>query len=447
MAQSSANGRHGRLAAVFLQDEIDAICLGGRVRAVAVLVVALWVIVENADLVRSSWYGGLILMFAVAGLVLSRLAASGRYRPWMKYALAAFDAALFVFIIVAPVPGDLGLPPQMAISRGLFIYALIILLSAGFIYTPWFALWTGACLALFWGLGYLWVARLPDSIGWADIAGTITDRDSFIAAISQPTYVNAYLAIRDILVVLVGAFIIAMAVRRARAIVQREATTERRRANLARYFSPNLVEELAAGGDDLGTGRRQPVAVVFADIVGFTALCEGASPAEVTALLRDYQGRMEEAVFAHGGTLDKYMGDAVMATFGTPHAGPDDAVDALACARAMHAAIAAWNAERRARDRSPVRVCFGLDVGDCVVGDVGRSRLEFTVIGDAVNVASRLENAARELVADIVISEALATAVEARGAGELLQGFRATPPVALRGRREPVAVRIYPTGG
>jgi len=448
MQDSAANGQQQRLAAAFAQDEVDSIRLGGRVRAIAVAILAVWVAVENADLIRSSWYGGLILLFGVAGLVMSWLARTGRYRSWMKYPGAAFDAALFVFIVISPVPGATGhLPPQMGLSQGLFIYALILLLSAAFIYTPWYALWTGACLALFWALGYLWVANLPDSVLWADVRDSITDTDSIWQAISLPTYVNPYLAVRDIVVVLVGAFIIAMAVRRARSIIVREAATEGRRANLARYFSPDIVDRLADGTDAIGAERRQQVAVLFADIVGFTRLCETASPAAVMSLLRGFQARMERAVFAHGGTLDKYIGDAVMSTFGTLKADASDGEAALRCALDMRAAVADWNRERDAQGLPPVRVGIGVHIGECVVGDVGGARLEFTVIGDAVNVASRLEGMARELDADIVISEALAEAVRGEQQQALLKPFTAHPPVALRGKRDPVGILVYPAGG
>ena len=107
-----------------------------------------------------------------------------------------------------------------------------------------------------------------------------------------------------------------------------------------------MVEELARTDAPLGQVRRQDVAVLFADIAGFTDASANQPPEDVIALLRDFHGRMAKAVFAHEGTLDKFLGDGLMATFGTPRAGADDARRALGCARDMVVAVADWNRTR-----------------------------------------------------------------------------------------------------
>ena len=142
---------------------------------------------------------------------------------------------------------------------------------------------------------------------------------------------------------------LALLVRRSRALVAERAEAERARGNLARYFSPKVVDTLAERDEPLGRVRRQPVGVLFADLVGFTTMAEEMTPEEVMALLRDFHGRMEEEVFRHGGCLEKFIGDALLATFGVPDTGRRDATDALACARGMLAALEAWN--RRAARR------------------------------------------------------------------------------------------------
>ena len=116
---------------------------------------------------------------------------------------------------------------------------------------------------------------------------------------------------------------------------------------------------------------------------------------------------MEREVFQHGGTLDKYLGDGLMATFGTPFAGDSDALNALRCARGMIAAIAELNRERTVRSQPPIRVSVGLHYGQVVLGDIGLNRLEFAVIGTTVNAASRLEALTREFGCAIVVSDAL----------------------------------------
>ena len=198
-----------------------------------------------------------------------------------------------------------------------------------------------------------------------------------------------------------------MSVRRFNALVLSQAEVARERANLARYFSPNVVEQLSHNDEPLKQVQTHDVAVMFVDIVGFTGYASGRDPKEVIATLRAFHARMEAAVFDHGGTLDKYLGDGLMATFGTPMAGPNDAVDALAAARAMLNSIDAWNAERRANGQEEISASIGLDFGPVVLGDIGANRLEFAVIGNTVNMASRIEAMTRTLGAHIAASDTL----------------------------------------
>lgn len=160
------------------------------------------------------------------------------------------------------------------------------------------------------------------------------------------------------------------------------------------------------------------------------------------ALLRGFHGRMEAVVFAHDGTLDKYIGDAVMATFGTPQTGARDASNALACARAMAAALDQWNGERMAAGEAPVRASIGLQYGPVVLGDIGGAqRLEFAVIGDTVNVASRLEHLTRSLDAKIVAGGDLVAAVRHEGGGEaLLDGLSKRPGQEIPGRDSAITI-------
>ena len=192
---------------------------------------------------------------------------------------------------------------------------------------------------------------------------------------------------------LIVAMTLALAVRRSNALLISHAGIERERTNLARYFSPNVVEQLSRNDEPLKQVRTQNVAVLFADIVDFTAYADGRSPMEVIGTLRQFHERMEREVFRHGGTLDKYLGDGLMATFGTPFASDSDAGNALRCAQAMIGSIGELNLERKNRSEPPIRLSIGLHYGQVVLGDIGLNRLEFAVIGTAVNAASRLESA------------------------------------------------------
>ncbi len=231
---------------------------------------------------------------------------------------------------------------------------------------------------------------------------------------------------------------------RTREIRHQRDEAQRMRTNLARYFSPNLVDILAAQDEPLGPVRRQNVAVLFADIVGFTGLAETMDPEEVMATLREYHRRMSKQIFACGGTLEKFIGDAMLATFGVPHPSERDPGNALHCAELMMAALAEWNDERSAAGLAAIRMGIGLNYGPVVLGDLGGEHgMSFTVIGDTVNTASRLQDLTRTLASELVAGDALvltARAAPVDGAAAILQRLRPAGERQLRGRVGAVTV-------
>lgn len=222
---------------------------------------------------------------------------------------------------------------------------------------------------------------------------------------------------------------------------------ERARANLSRYFSPKLVNVLASRDQALGEVRRQNVAVLFADIVGFTQMSEALTPEEVMALLRPYHACLETVVFEHDGTMEKFIGDAALAIFGAPDRGEQDATNALSCAFALLRGLQDLNAERISRQQKAIRIGIGLNFGPAVMGDIGTERnMAFAVIGDTVNVGSRLEALSRKLSCEIVASDSLIAEVRREmtpAADSLLKGFVASEPQELRGRVKKVSVWTY----
>jgi adenylate cyclase len=221
------------------------------------------------------------------------------------------------------------------------------------------------------------------------------------------------------------------------------AIAEKARANLARHFSPKVLDELSSREQPFGAVRRQSVAVLFADIRGFTTRCETMAPEEAISFLRQFHGRMEDVIFRHGGTLDKILGDGLLAVFGVPDQGMADAGDALACAFDMVESLKAWNAERAADGLFPVQIGIGLHYGPVMTGDVGSERLmTFTVVGDTVNVASRLQSLSKEIGTVLVASEALVGAVreEVRREAQLVDELQLVGPRQLRGRESETVV-------
>jgi len=197
-----------------------------------------------------------------------------------------------------------------------------------------------------------------------------------------------------------------------REIERQRAAAERARNNLSRYFSPNLVDILAERDEPLGAVRRQTVAVLFVDIVGFTSMAERMAPETVVRMLREYHERMTAPIFACSGTIDKYIGDEIFAVFGVPAASTEDAANALKCADMMLSALECWNDEREAQGEPRLAIGIGLNYGPAVLGDVGSEHsFSFTVIGDTVNTASRLQRLTRGLETPLVVGDALVEAV------------------------------------
>jgi len=274
------------------------------------------------------------------------------------------------------------------------------------------------------------------------VAGSLSGSPT-LAAMLDPNDPQISLRVQEVVVFLIVAGILALRGYRANQLLIRQADIAAERANLSRYFPPSLVEDLAHRDHPLAEVSSQQVAVLFADIVGFTRIAETLSPQRTIALLRDFHGLIAAAVFEEGGTLDKFLGDGVMATFGTPQTAPDDAARALSAARRIVAVTDRWNAERKDTGEAAFPVSVGVHYGSVVLGDIGTpDRLEFATLGDTVNVASRLEAATRELGCRMIVSDTLLQhALAAGGAGPSLgAGLSRHAGLALRGRRMPIDV-------
>lgn len=219
-------------------------------------------------------------------------------------------------------------------------------------------------------------------------------------------------------------------------VVMEDISDEKRlKSTMYRYMTQELAEELLKLDDNKLGGDRKEVSVLFSDIRSYTTLTEKLAAEEVVSMLNEYFELMVEAVFQHKGTLDKYIGDAIMAVFGSPLPLVDHAWRAVQTAIEMRHRLIDFNARRVAANKEPLRIGIGINSDSVISGNIGSSkRMEFTAIGDGVNLGSRLEGASKQYGCDIVISEFTFEPCKER------IWYRELDYIRVKGRHEPVKI-------
>jgi len=414
-------------------------------RLIVLGLLAAWV-AATVPFERSGLYFVAIVALSLLGAPPYFLMRSGIGGTAVTAVFLLLDAAILSYILIVPTPFDVdGWTPQLNLRLPSFLYLGVFLVGMSLSYKPVLVIWTGIAVITTWTAGYLWVAGLPDSLLFTanDVLGHGLGLEAITAQFLDPDAVPLTRLSNQIVFLVLVTLILTLTVWRSRRLVRRQVAAEAQHTALSRYFSPNIVRELSTNDGALDAPAVQPVAVLFADMVGFTTISEKLAPNELIALLREFHGRLGRTAFAHGGTVDKYIGDEIMVHFGTPHPQKDDPVRALTCAADMVAAIEAWNQERALDGLPAIKVGIGLHYGEVIVGNIGdERRLEYTVLGDTVNVASRLEDLTRKLGVSLVVSNALVLAVRACGTdpSRLVPGIRPDETSFVRGRSEKVEI-------
>jgi len=222
--------------------------------------------------------------------------------------------------------------------------------------------------------------------------------DDFVDYMTSNTLL-LHAEINKIIAIALTTIVLALAIARARHLLIRAVSEGAAASDLSRFFDPNVAARIrsAAMAVKAGEGELRDVAILNVDLRGFTRLSTELQPGDVMKLLQDYQGRVCPQIVGNGGSIDKFLGDGILASFGAVAPSPSAAADALRAADAVLAAADRWVADRQAAGLPPLAIGLAVASGRVVFGAVGDGeRLEFNVIGDAVNFAAKLEKHNKE---------------------------------------------------
>jgi len=348
----------------------------------------------------------LYALVTIAGVMLAWLQI---YRPFLSYVFVTLD-------LLAVIAGTImashmaGLPITLAPTLPLFALVHVVLVHTALRYRPGLMLYAVSCALV---LGGLW---LPLIDGWLpEVIAMAAPHPGPPLSDPRDGVMSTHLVPIG-LVALTGSLLVYLDARTRRMLSQALESRERL-SRLARFFSPAVAERLADDHDPANRGgARQIVAVMFVDIRGFTAIAEQLDAGKVGELLAVFRERIVEHVFAHGGAVDKFIGDSVLAVFGTPEPQPDDADRALRAALAILADLRDRPFPIEAAASGVLEVGIGLHYGEVFAGVIGRGRMvEHTIVGDTVNVAQRLERLTRTQGCLLIASRALVDATSERG--------------------------------
>ena len=324
------------------------------------------------------------------GLTTLVICLSGRYRGWMAWPLATVDALIaLASLTIGLINNDLmgAYAPLIPAS-----WLLVVVLAFGALrYDPALQIW----LTVVMSAGLAAIVLLTD--GFMDSADVLASDGTRTIFLTMPP------VIMRILMFLGAGLVIALAVWRARRLLGQAIDAAQRRSNLIRYLPRQIAGMLESG--DIGSlrkGRKAGLVIVFIDIRGFTARAEQMEPEDLSEFLTRFRSTVTQTADEHGGVVDKFVGDGAMVVFGLERESSDDATNALSMARVLTTAV------RDLTHDGDLKLAIGVHCGSAFCGAVGDdARLEFTVLGDVVNVAARLEAVAKTENVSLVASKAV----------------------------------------
>ncbi len=420
------------VAATFQEVERTGMKLAIKGRIVAIVLMGIWLVASRpAD--RALEFVAVLTVLALIGLLHFAVIGSGADRPWVKYAFITFDVGVMSLAVVFSEAFPTAELPQIIIYRfDVFQYYFIILAVAAFSFSPGMLVWSGFAGATGWLAAYAWNRRGMETVlNWTDIPPNPT-QEQFYAYFFNPNFAPLGGRFQEALTFIVVAVLIAIVMRRAKNTVHLQLEAERDNAEISQIFGRYVPESVAsamiADRGALAPVERQAT-VLFADLAGFTQMTEVAGARGTVAVINEFFDKATEIIGRHHGIVTQFQGDALMATFNLPVEDADHA------AHAVHAAEDILSTVRETQfGGHDLSVRIGVATGNVMAGNVGGGgRQSYTVYGDAVNLAARLEELNKEFGTSVLFTESTAGLVA-----------DATPQrigeTEVRGIHDPVAV-------
>lgn len=325
-----------------------------------------------------------LAVYAVFTLLRLVLAHRRALPEWLLYVSIVADMALLM-VAIWSFHLQYQQPPSFYLKAPTLLYVFIFIALRALRFEARFVLLAGAAAALGWlGLvGYATLSRPDDTMITRNYVEYLTSNSVLLGA-----------EFDKIISIIMVTVILGLALLRARGLLVQAVVEGQAARDLSRFFAPEVAAKITRTDRHIraGEGEVREAAILTLDLRGFTALSMALPAPQVLALLAEYQARVVPVIQAHGGSIDKFLGDGIMATFGAALPTGRHAADALRAVAAITEAIDAWNAERAVAGQPPVRVGAAVSAGPVLFGAVGdETRLEYTVIGEAVNLAAKLE--------------------------------------------------------
>lgn len=405
-------------------------------RSAAILLLGAWLIWSRAGTPENAArYLALLAILAALGALHYSLITTRRNRGLLKYAFVTLDVAIVSALVATkPLYETADLPQVMIYRATIFPFYFVLVAISGLSLSPRLVCWTGLAGALGWAAAFAYV--LHDSgtvLDWDDVPPAPTAAE-VVGTVLSPSFAGAGSRTQEILALLAVAALFAVVIARARSTLQHRLAAERDRDTLSLVFGQVVPEAIARAMIER-RGVLAPVereaTVVFADIEGFTPIVERIGAVRTVAMLNAYFDTVTRIVADHSGIITEFLGDGVLVTFGVPLEDPAHADNAVRACLAIQKAVA----EKRFAGEC-LKVRIGVNTGPVAAGHVGGGgRNSYTVYGETVNLAARLEALNREQGTAILVADATAralTSVRLRPMGTVtLKGVAA--PVRIHG--------------